>query len=136
MPTTGTVDGNVVGIFVDDTLIACATSATLDLSTNMTDSTCKDNNGQEQVKPAQKTWGMSLDGMFAFDSAYGWVDLFEAWEGGTLLTLKWGTDVVGDTSYSGEAYIESLSASAPVNEVVTYNVSFKGTGVITATVNT
>jgi len=136
MATTGTVDGNAVGIYMGDTLIGCATSASLDLSTNMTDATCKDNNGQEQVKPGQKMWGMSLDGMFAFDSTMGWMDLFEAWDAGTLLTLKWGTDEVGDTSYSGSAYIDSLSASAPLNEVVTYNVNFKGTGVITATVNT
>jgi predicted secreted protein len=130
MPTPGTIPGNMIGIYVDDVLIACATSASLDLSTNMVDSTCKDNDGAEQVTPGQKSWNMALDGMLAFDSDYGWVDLSEAWDANTLLTLKWGTGESGDPSYTGQAYIDTLSASAPLNEVTTYNVNFKGTGVL------
>lgn len=135
MATTGTVDGNIVGIQVGGTLIACATSASLDLNTNMSDTTCKDNNGAEQIKPNQQTWSMALDGMFAFDSSYGWSDLFDAWKAGTLLTLIWGTEEVGDESYTGSAYIDSLSANAPLNEGTTYSVNFRGTGVITSAIN-
>jgi len=135
MATTGTVQGNKVGIYVDDTLIACATSATLDLTTNLVDSTCKDNNGQEQVSPGQKSWSMGLDGNLAFDSSYGWSDLVAAWESATLLTVKWGTDETGDENYSGSAYIDSLNASAPLNEITTYTVNFRGTGTLTVGTN-
>lgn len=136
MPTTGTVDGNAVGIYKGDVLIGCATSASMDLSTAMIDSTCKDNNGQEQVKPGQKSWSMALDGMLAFDTTpeEGWMELYAAWEASTLVTVKWGTGVVGDPKYTGSAYIDSLSASAPLNEVVTYNINFRGTGVLVSDV--
>jgi len=135
MATTGTVSGNDVGISIDTDLIACATSASIDFSTNMIDSTCKDNNGAEQVKPSQQTWSMALDGNLAFDSAYGWVDLVTAWKAGTLMNVSWGTTETGDPNYSGTAYIDSLSASAPVNDIVTYSVNFKGTGEVTIGVN-
>ena len=135
MATLGTVDGNVVGIFSGATLIACATSASLDLSTNMSDTTCKDNNGAEQIKPNQKTWGMGLDGMLAFDSSYGWSDLWDAWDAGTELTVKWGTAESGDEVYSGTAFIDSLSAQAPLNEATTYSVNFRGSGVLAKTTN-
>jgi predicted secreted protein len=134
--TAGTVEGNVIGIYVDDVLIACATSASIDLTTALTDSTCKDNNGAEQVLPGQKSWSMGLDGMLAFDATYGWPDLVAAWDASTLLTVKWGSEEVGDESYEGSAYIDSLSASAPLNEVTTYNVNFRGTGTLTITTNT
>lgn len=132
MATVGSVDGNIVGIFNGATLIGCATSASMDLSTSMTDATCKDGGGQEQVKPSQKTWGMSMDGILAFDTTpeEGWTELMSAWTASTLLTLKFGTGVTGDPSYIGDAYIESLSASAPLNEMTTYSVSFKGTGTL------
>jgi predicted secreted protein len=133
--TAGTVEGNIIGIYVDDVLIACATSATLDLTTALTDSTCKDNNGAEQVLPGQKSWSMALDGMLAFDATYGWVDLVTAWDDSTLLTVKWGDEEVGDESYTGSAYIDSLSASAPLNEVTTYNVNFRGTGTLLIATN-
>jgi predicted secreted protein len=133
--TIGTVEGNIIGIYVDDVLIACATSATLDLTTALTDSTCKDNNGAEQVLPGQKSWSMALDGMLAFDATYGWVDLVTAWDDSTLLTVKWGDEEVGDESYTGSAYIDSLSASAPLNEVTTYNVNFRGTGTLLIATN-
>jgi predicted secreted protein len=133
--TAGTVEGNIIGIYVDDVLIACATSATIDLSTALTDSTCKDNDGAEQVLPGQKSWTMALDGMLAFDATYGWVDLVAAWDASTLLVVKWGDEEVGDESYTGSAYIDSLSASAPLNEVTTYNVNFRGTGTLTIDTN-
>jgi predicted secreted protein len=135
MPTLGTVEGNKIGIYIEDVLIACATSATIDFTTNLVDSTCKDNNGAEQVLPGQKSWSMGLDANLAFDATYGWVDLVDAWNTGTLLNVKWGTEETGDESYSGEAYIDSLSASAPLNEVTTYSVNFRGTGDITIAPN-
>lgn len=126
--TAGTIDGNKLGITVGDTLIACATSASMDLGTNMTDATCKDGDGAEQVKPGQQTWSMGVDGLMAFDSAYGWADLVQAWKDKTLVDVVYGTGETGDEQYSGSAYIDSLSSSAPLNEVATYTVNFRGTG--------
>lgn len=131
MLTLGTVQGNALGIYIDDVLIACATSATMDLSTNMADATCKDNDGAEQIKPSQKTWSMALDGMLAFDSNYGWQDLVDAWDQDVLLKVRFGTEELGDEYYEGMAYIDSLSASGPLNEVATYSVNFRGTGTLT-----
>ncbi len=140
--TLGTVPGNFVGIFIEGALIACSTSATLDLGTNMISSSCKDSGNSEQSTPGQKNWSMSLDGNLAFDASYGWADLFEAWENQTKVVAMWTTNVTtpgtpetGDPFYSGDAYIESLSASAPVNDVTTYSVSFKGTGLLTSGTN-
>jgi len=136
MATLGTIDGNAIAIFVDDNLVACATSASLDLSTSMATATCKDNGGAEQVKPAQNSWTMAIDANMAFDSSYGWSDLIAAWLAKSEITVMFTTyvnpgselPVVGDENYSGTAYIESLSANAPLNEVTTYNCSFKGSG--------
>jgi len=134
MATIGTVAGNAIGIYKGSVLIGCATSASMDLSTTMTDSTCKDNDGAEQVTAGQKSWSMALDGMLAFDTTpeEGWMELFDAWDTKELLTIKWGTGVTGDPAYTGTAYIDSLSASAPLNEASTYNVNFRGTGVLVA----
>ena len=130
MATTGTVSGNLIGISVATNLIACATSASMDLSTTMTDSTCKDNDGAEQVTAGQQSWSMASSGMVAFDATYGWIDLVTAWENKTLVSVVYGTGVTGDPRYTGNAYIDSLSTTAPLNEASTFDINFRGTGVL------
>ena len=45
------------------------------------------------------------------------------------------TPVLGDTYYSGLAFIESLDITADMENPVTYSVSFKGTGPLTISPN-
>ena len=58
MATTGTVKGNLVGVYILDgdgdndalyDLIACGTNATLNISNEMIETVCKDNDGARSV---------------------------------------------------------------------------------------
>lgn len=131
MATTGAVKGNLLGIYVGTDLIACATNSTFNGSNGTIDATCKDNDGARQVLMGEQTWTMQHDGILAFDAAYGYVDLVTIWKNKTSVTLKFSTEVTGDTYLTGDAFISSLDVTAGLNEVSTYSISFEGTGVLT-----
>lgn len=140
--TLGTIPSNYFGIWIGTDLIACSTSCTVDMGTNMITSSCKDSGNWESSTPGQKNWSVSLEGNLAFDSSYGYVDLQSAWDSQTKVTVKWTTNVstpgtpeAGDINHSGDAYIESLSTSAPLSDVTTFSVSFKGTSVLATETN-
>lgn len=136
MATTGAVKGNLLGVYVDvsgtDTLIACTTGGSFSASLETIDATCKDNDGARAILPGGQTWSMSVDGLIKYDAAYGMEDLWTLFAAKTQVTVRWSTEVAGDTYKEGSAYITSFEETAGLNEVSTYSVSFEGTGTITS----
>ncbi|RLA19924.1 MAG: hypothetical protein DRQ56_04315 [Gammaproteobacteria bacterium] len=131
MATTGKFKANLMGIYVGTDLIAGSTSSTFSGSNGTIDATSKENDGAKQILLGQQEWSMNHDGHLEFDAAYGLVDLLTAWKAKTTLTLKFSTEVSGDTYLTGDALITSVDLSAEVNGVTAGSVSFEGTGVIT-----
>ena len=85
MATTGTVKGNLVGIYISDgatptpaySLIACGTNASLSITNEMIETVCKDNDGARSVLPGQQSVNMTIEGLTAYDN-HGRTELFAA----------------------------------------------------------
>ena len=132
MATTGTVKGNLVGVYILDgdgdndalyDLIACGTNATLNISNEMIETVCKDNDGARSGLPGQQSVSMTVEGLTAYDNI-GRTNLIDAVIDKTELTLRYGSGVAGDPYIQVDAYITSFEETAPLNDSTSFNVSF------------
>ena len=127
MATTGTVKGNLVGVYIQDgstfDLIACGTNASLNITNDMIETVCKDNDGARSVLPGQQSINITIEGLTAFDNV-GRTELFAAVKDKTQLTLRYGSGVTGDPFVQVNAYITSFEETAPLNDSTSFSVSF------------
>ena len=130
MATTGTVKGNLVGVYIADDsdpvgydLIACGTNASLNITNDMIETVCKDNDGARSVLPGQQSINITIEGLTAFDNV-GRTELFAAVKDKTQLTLRYGSGVTGDPYVQVNAYITSFEETAPLNDSTSFSVSF------------
>ena len=131
MATTGTVNSTLMVIKVGSTTISCLTDASLSMTQEMRDTTCKDSSSWNNALPAKRTWEMSGSAFFAYDATYGAADLFTLYNTQASATVKWGTTVTGDKVYSGTAYLTSLEfAASGTDENTTINFTFQGVGAL------
>lgn len=134
MATTGTVLAKNMKLYIGSTAITCQVDASLSMSTNMFETTCKDSAANSAFLPGTKSWTVSGSGNFAFDATLGFAStggLFEYWDDQTSASLVFQTAVSGDKKYSGTAYISSLTLNSSGNdEAVTFEFEFQGTGAL------
>jgi len=131
MATTGKVNGTKIGVYSGGTLIAHATSHTLNLEANMIDVSNKDSAGWAESIVGQKSWSIDIESLFTFDAAYGFEELYDAWTARTSLSVKFSTEVSGDIYFSGTVFVSSIPVEAPLEDATTYSVSLTGTGALT-----
>jgi hypothetical protein len=137
MATTGTVKGNLVGVYIDDgasgyDLIACATNASLNITNDMIETVCKDNDGARSVLPGQQSVSISIERLTAYNNV-GRTQLFASVKDKTLLTLQYGSGVSGDPYVQVDAYISSFEETAPLNDSTSFSVSFDCSNMTTGT---
>lgn len=133
MATTGTVLAKNMAMYWtgSDTVLTCQTNASISMSTNMFETTCKDSGAWAEPRPGTKSWTASGEANLAFDATYGIDDLFPLWYNQTEVTVTFQTDVAGDTKYTGSGYISSLEITSNGNdEAVTFSYQLDGAGAL------
>ncbi len=125
---TGTSNG-------DATTIALSTSASLSFSMETRDISNKGSAGWRELLEAQKSWSVSCEGVYAMKDAAGgtiknYEDFFDLMVARTPLYIEINTDVTGDEYYGGQCYITSLEQTAPMEDNMTYSMSFEGTAAL------
>lgn len=131
MPTAGTVLAKTVKFYVGAVAITCQTDASLSMSTNMFETTCKDSGADSAFFPGTKSWTGSGSANLAFDATYGAEELFAAWKDQTLLSMVFQNAVTGDKKYAGSAYVSSLNFNSSGNdEAVSFDYELQGTGAL------
>lgn len=130
MATTGILDGKDWLIYVDGTAVLHSQNAGIGFTTEMRDTTTKDSTGGwGEAKPGRKNMDdITLEGLVALDAAYGVDEIYTLLAAGTSVTVKFSTEVVGDTYWSVSAYIQSIAIGAPMYDNTTYNIVIKPTG--------
>jgi predicted secreted protein len=131
MATVGTFNGKLIGVYVDGTLIGCATSGTLRVEADQIDATCKDSDSWGAALTGRRSWGMDCDALIKFDATEGLEEAIDYILNETTVVLKFSTEVTGDTYWTGSAIATSVEANAPNNEVASWSVSFEGQGALT-----
>lgn len=141
MATTGTVKGNLIGVYIQDAdgsgdsnfdLIACGTNASLNITNEMIETVCKDNDGARTALPGQQSISITVDGLTAYDNV-GRTALFAAAKDKTQLVLQYGSGVSGDPFAQVNAFITSFEETAPLNDSTSFSVSFDCESLTTGT---
>jgi predicted secreted protein len=130
MATTGIMNGTLLLLYVEGTVIAKTTSHSLSVNHSLRETTNKDSAGWKDNLEGLRDWSIDCDALHAEDNAFGLEDLLDFVLTRTQVTLKFSTEVSGDVKYSGEAWITSVSENAGVEDNVSYSVSFEGTGAL------
>lgn len=138
MATTGTVNSRLMVIKVGTATVTCLTDASLSMTVETRDTTCKDTASWTSALAGKRSWELSGGAYFAYDATYGAEDLFDIYasDQSTLSTVKWGTTVSGDLIFSGTALLTSLNFSAPgTDENTTVEFTFMGVGALAKSTN-
>ena len=124
------IKGLDVLIKVGSQVVGGQRNASLEMSAETIDTTVKTTGGWAAKIPGIKSWTSSCDGIYFLNDA-GLKAAQTAFMNGTAVQLDFskGEDLV----YSGQAVITSMSVEAGQEDVVSYTISFEGTGALTAT---
>ncbi len=140
MATNNVINGTLAVIktgtsHANATTIALSTSASLSFSMETRDISNKGSAGWRELLEAQKSWSVSCEGVYAMKDAAGgsiknYEDFYDLMVARTPLYIEINTDVSGDTYYGGQCYITSLEQTAPMEDNMTYSMSFEGTAAL------
>jgi len=114
--------------------LMCQTNVTITLNDAMIDATCKQSAGYSVSLPGLRDFAFTADALVDFNegvSDTGITTLFAAYDARTPINILISNPVLATAYYTGLAYIESIEVNAPMEDVVSYTVSFTGTYTIT-----
>jgi predicted secreted protein len=136
MATTSVVNSTLMGIYVNVsgtwTKVAHATDASVSLSHEPRDITTKDSAGWRELLEGLRSFSVSGSGLFAEDAAYGLNDLDDLLINRTEASIRFMTNVTGDTLWQGDVYFTSIDkTSSGAEDNVTFSFSAEGTGALT-----
>lgn len=132
---TGTVkNGDLIGIYINNTLIANGKDCGLDLAIGSRETTTKDDVGTGSFEPTKKT--ATLKGSFLqADDAFDYNQLFALAISRQKFTWKHGSVQSGDTVRSGTGFFTAVGHASTDNANITGSYSIQATGPITIAVN-
>ena len=122
------IKGLDVLIKVGSTVVGGQRNASLEMSAETIDTTVKTTGGWAAKIPGIKSWTSSCDGVYFVDDA-GLEAAQAAFMNGTEVKLDFSNS--SGLAYSGQAVITSMSVEAGQEDIVSYTISFEGTGALT-----
>ena len=122
------IKGLDVLIKVGSQVVGGQRNASLEMSAETIDTTVKTTGGWAAKIPGIKSWTSSCDGIYFLDDA-GLEAAQTAFMNGTEVSLEFSNS--SGLAYSGQAVITSMSVEAGQEDVVSYTISFEGTGALT-----
>jgi len=139
MATSGTINGTILRLFVDDsgTLkpIANLVSNDISFTKDLIEVTSKSSAGSKEFMYGHFGASGSFEGRFEDDSVgsteYSFEELYAAMVAGTNLSVVFTTNVTGDVKYTGSALLGGLSLSAPDNDAASFTGDITITGAVT-----
>ncbi len=130
--TAGIINSTMGGLYIGAAKVTHLTNVSLDVSMETRDTTTKDSAGYAEKLEGLRSWSGSADAFFAEDATYGEADIITLWAARTPVVIKvLSSEVVGDSRFTGTAYITGYSKSGGVEDNITYSLTLEGTGVLT-----
>lgn len=129
--TIGKINGTAIGISADGTTVTCSTSATLTITNESRETTCKDDDGAETNEAAKQTWSMSLGGLTKYDTASNYSTVAVLAKTREIVTWIFKTMANADDPYwQGDGFVGSFTQDAGLNETSTWTVEVTPSGPI------
>ena len=114
--------------------LMCQTNVTITLNDAMIDATCKQSAGYSVSLPGLRDFAFTADALVDFDegaSDIGITTLYASYNSRVPINIAIANPVIPQGYYIGLAYVDSIEVNAPMEDVVSYTVSFTGTFEIT-----
>lgn len=114
--------------------LMCQRGVTVTLNDAMIDATCKQSVGYSVSLPGLRDFAFTADALVNFDEGaadLGITTLMDAYKFRTPINILIASPTLATAYYTGLAYVESIEVNAPMEDVVSYTVSFTGTYTIT-----
>lgn len=137
MPTTGSIKGNTMLLYVDDAggstyaAVEIQEDFSLEINGETIDASYKGTNDWGSVLTGSKSYSGTLTAHFTHDASQGVAEFFDNFVADTEFTWEVSSGVTGDIKFSGTAMVGSMSIDWPKNDVSRYTVTFNGIGAIT-----
>lgn len=125
------INGTLILLDVDGSVLAHIDSATWNSSFSLAEAADKDSDGfQEYLEEAGlREASMDIDGNANFDYADGnQKDLAEKLKGRSKFSFVFGPDSAGDLNFTGDCFINDHSIDAPNEETTTFSATATVTG--------
>ena len=140
--------GEQIQLLVSGSTLACATSCSVNISSDDIDVSCKDSAGFNSTIPGRITWTAQSDNLFVIGD---YQKLVDAMLNKTVLTLafstvgNWADKTAPDSDghvvpaggwtsandgYTGQVTVSSIDLNADNGSVATYSVTFNGHGAL------
>jgi hypothetical protein len=127
------------GIIVDDymyllvggTKFTHVTSVNMTMGAEMIDVTSYDSSKRKQIQPGDTNWSMSVEAHYAMDAAEGGNEAMAAILAGTIQTVLLSSAVTDDTTFTGSAYIDSVTFGSSKGSSTTVSINYSGTSTLT-----
>ena len=137
--TVGTVLAKNMKMYFGTVALTCQVDVSIAGSTNMFETTCKDSGANAAFLPGTKSWTASGSANFADDATLGFntatTGIFAEWDSQSTVSVVFQTGAIGDTKYSGTAYVSSWTMNSSGNdEAVTYDFELQGTGALASAI--
>lgn len=129
--TSGIVNGTLIGLYVNGTMIARAVSNDLDITMATRDTTNKDTSGWKTGLGGMLSWSCSAEAMFEENYLGNFKSQFDLLTLRTAVTVMISSGVSGDQKYTGSALMTNLKRTSPLEGNVTWTISLEGTGALT-----
>lgn len=124
-------DGSLVAVIIGSKLITGETSMSLNLITDMIETTHKGSPSKSKTYIAGEHGGtLSVTGSHdpTNSTDYGYSDAYAAKQAGTAVTFKAGSLTAGEKHITGSALISSLTKEGPQNARATFTIELQITG--------
>ena len=134
------INGSDIVLSVEDKIIACATSHSVELTNAVREISCKGSGDFTSAEYGRFSWTVSTDALLNLGSGATYVsyaDLMALMIAKTVVSIKSEYDQDGDAAntmiLTGDCIITSISQSAPDSDNASYSVSLQGRGALTIT---
>jgi hypothetical protein len=118
------VNGNKIGVYVDNVLIGCLTSNDFTSSNTEVEVSCKDNDGARQILAGGNEASISFEGNFDNAATYGLDELLGVHKNKTRVGIKFADATAGGIYVIAYAYLNELTWSGPLNAATTFSGTF------------
>ena len=136
------LNGTVGMISIDGAVVANLTSCDISLEMSTRETTTKTSAGNKEILEGLMSWSGSGSGFFEDGDTNGYKGLLAAFQARVAVALIYTeydstgtTPAKGSEKYTGNIFITSLSRNDGLEDSSTFEVSFEGTGAVTAGVN-
>lgn len=137
MASTDPINGTSLLVYVNGEAIMGSKTCKLSISHDTRDTTTKDSSAWASKAEGLRSWNVSCDGLAVFTGTnYDFNDLLLLISNRTKVSLKFSTEVSGDSYFYGDAYLKTIDLDASVEDSTAYSAAFDGTAILTKAAHT